>query len=89
MLHNRSLPLWLHRTCNGLLGAGVLLAVGGLGLGAPADGWRHILARCLIWASVPVGIALVALTRRFSLVEGVAGDMGYDELRETDKDEPA
>ena len=88
MVHNRYLPLWLHRLCNGVLGAAVLLGVAGIWFGEPADSWRWILSRCLMWLSIPVGIILAAVARRFSVVEGVAGGDGYDELHESEDKKP-
>jgi hypothetical protein len=58
----------------------VLLGIGSIWYGEPAGTWRHVLSRCLIWSSIPVGIIMALLARRFSIVEGVAGGDGYDEL---------
>ncbi|HTV42908.1 MAG TPA: hypothetical protein VMF08_20250 [Candidatus Sulfotelmatobacter sp.] len=80
MIHNRYLPLWLHRLCNGFFGAALLAGVGSIWFDAPPDSWLHLLSRVLIWSSIPVGIILAVLARRFSIVEGVAGGEGYDEL---------
>ena len=82
MIHNRYLPLWLHRVCNGVFGAAVLLGIGSIWFGAPAGSWRHVLSRCFIWSSIPAGIVLALVARRLSIVEGVAGGEGYDELQE-------
>jgi hypothetical protein len=84
MIHNRYLPLCLHRVCNGVLGAVVLVGLGSIWFGEPAGSWRHFLSRCLIWSSLPVSIILAVMARRFSIVRGVAGGDGYDELREKD-----
>ena len=83
MIHNRYLPLWLHRVCNGLFGAVVVLGLSSIWLGEPADSWWHVLSRCLAWSSIPVAIILAVVAKRFSIVEGVAGGEGYDELHET------
>jgi len=88
MIHNRYLPLWLHRVCNGLFCAVLLIGIGSIWIGEPADSWRHTLALCLMWASIPVGIILALVARRFSIVQGVAGGDGYDELHETDDKKP-
>jgi hypothetical protein len=88
MIHNRYLPLWLHRVCNGVFGAVLLIGIGSIWFGEPAETWRHIVSRCLIWASIPVGITLALIARRFSIVQGVAGGDGYDELHETDDKKP-
>jgi hypothetical protein len=82
MIHNRYLPLWLHRLCNATLGVAVLLTIGSSLFGEPAGSWKHILSRYLIWSSIPAGIILALAARRFSIVEGVAGGDGYDELHE-------
>jgi len=75
MLHNRYLPDWLHRVANGAVG-GVLCSLAALAivrfLGAPL---------CALWFVPPVVLICTALDpRRFSLVEGCAGDLGYDGL---------
>jgi len=88
MIHNRYLPLWLHRVCNGVFGAALLLGIGSIWFGEPAGSWRHFLSRCLIWSSIPVGIILALFARRFSIVQGVAGGEGYDELHERDDEKP-
>jgi len=87
MIHNYYLPLWLHRICNGLFGAALLVGFGSIWLGMPTDSWQNIVTACLIWLSIPVGIILALASHRFSIVEGVAGEEGYDELRES-RDEP-
>jgi hypothetical protein len=83
MIHNRYLPLWLHRVCNGVLGTAVLLGIGSIWFGEPSGNWKQVLSGCLIWSSIPVGITLATMARRFSIVEGVAGGDGYDELHES------
>ena len=80
MIHNRYLPSWLHRVCNGLFGAAVLIGVSSFWFGAPEGTWRHVLSRCLIWSSIPAGIILALVVPRCSIVEGVAGGDGYDEM---------
>lgn len=75
MLHNRYLPDWLHRAANGIFGSGLssLVAIAAMRiLGAPL--W-------ILWLVLPVALLCTVLDpRRFSLVEGCAGDIGYDEL---------
>jgi hypothetical protein len=88
MIHNRHLPLWLHRVCNGVFGAVLLASIGSVWFGEPAGSWRHFLSRCLIWSSVPAGIILALVARRCSIVRGVAGRDGYDELHEADDKKP-
>jgi hypothetical protein len=89
MIHNRYLPLWLHRVCNGVFGAVLLIGIGSIWFGAPEETWRHIVSRCAIWASGPVGITLALVAHRFSIVQGVAGRDGYDELHHADDKKPA
>ena|SRR2546421_3894774 len=80
MIHNRHLPMWIHRVCNGMLGAVALADLSSIWFAEPPGTWRYILLRCLLWGSVPAGIALACLAHRFSIVDGVAGAEGYDEL---------
>jgi len=75
VLHNRYLPDWVHRLTNGVIG-GLLsllaLVVAVRALGAPLG---------VLWVTLPVVACCAAFNpRRFSLVEGCAGDLGYDEL---------
>ncbi len=75
MLHNRYLPDWLHRFANGAIGAGLssLAVVAAVGVLAMPLG--------TLWFVLPAALVCTALDpRRFSLVEGCAGDLGYDEL---------
>ena len=39
----------------------------------------------LLWLSVPIGIILACVAHRFSIVEGCAGDAGYDGLETSDE----
>lgn len=80
MLHNCYLPDWIHRLANGAIGgllasAAVCAAVSGAGASFEAF-WSVPLV-----ASICMGIN----PRRFSLVEGCAGDLGYDELVDDDR----
>jgi len=88
MIHNRHLPLWLHRICSGVFGAALLIGIGSIWFGEPPGSWQHVLSRGLIWASIPVGIILAVVAGRISIVEGVAGGDGYDELDKTDDQKP-
>jgi hypothetical protein len=85
MIHNRYLPLWLHQVCNGVLGAALLAGLSSIWFGEPAGSWKHFVSRCLIWSSIPVGIILAFAARRLSIVQGVAGEDGYDELHHEDE----
>ena len=63
------------------------LALLGLGFLGQADGsWRHLISLCVIILSVPAGIASACLVHRFSIVEGLAGDVGYEDLEEKHDD---
>lgn len=87
MSDKRYLPLWLHRIFNGLFPAALLAGFGSCWIGEPTGSWRHILSLCLLWSSIPVGLALAAITHRFSIVEGLAGEIGYKE-DEMDDEKP-
>jgi hypothetical protein len=83
VLHNRYLPDWVHRLANGAIG-GVLSSLAASAavrvLGAPLGAF---------WCVLLVALLCTALnSRRFSLVEGCAGDLGYDELLDDGADEP-
>lgn len=86
MIHNRYLPMWLHRLCCGVLGAVALAGVGSIWFAEPSGSWRHFVSRCLVWGSIPVGIVLACIAHRFSIVEGLAGGEGYDELQDGNED---
>lgn len=86
MSDKRYLPLWLHRIFNGLFPAVLLAGLGMFWYGEPVGSWRHIVSICLIWSSLPVGIVFAIITRRFSVVEGVAGEVGYEEEEPSDKE---
>jgi hypothetical protein len=87
MIHNRYLPESLHRVCNA--------AVGFFGVGAASFCVNaHIALRFqtvgLIAAVILTILATCLLAivnpKRFSVVEGIAGDVGYDELAENRRD---
>lgn len=79
-MHNRRLPEWLHRVVNALVVAGLWAAATAyLWLSAqPSSVWRTVTASAL---SLTPLILIVMLFVRYSLVRGVAGEDGYDELR--------
>ena len=84
-LHNCYLPLWLHRVCNGALGTVASATLASVGLSYfPSDHLLYQLSSILLYLSVPIGIFLAAVAPRFSIVQGLAGDAGYDELIEDD-----
>ncbi len=74
-MHNRYLFDWVHRLANGVIGGllSMLASVVAVRvLGAPLG---------VLWVAIPVVVCGAAISpRRFSLVEGCAGDLGYDEL---------
>lgn len=80
MIHNRYLPAWLHRCCNGLFGIVACLGIASLGFGSAPGSWLQVGSLWLIYASLPVGAVLFFVAPRFSIVEGLAGGEGYDEL---------
>jgi len=82
MIHNRYLPVWLHRACCGGLGAAAFAGLGSIWVGEPSGTWGYFVSRCLMWGSVPAGIVLACIAPRFSIVEGLAGGEGYDELHD-------
>jgi len=64
-----------------------MLALGGMSFSGQADGsWRHLIALCLIVLSIPAGIFFACMAHRFSIVEGLAGDVGYEDLDEKHDD---
>jgi|SRR5690348_7207878 len=84
-IRNHFLPLWLHRIACGVFVA-LILALGGMSFLGRVDGsWRHLIALCLIILSIPVGLLCACMAHRFSIVEGVAGDVGYEDLDESKK----
>ena len=89
MIHNRYLPRWVHRLCNGLLGAALCAGIASIGIGQRPDSWIHVGSRWLLLASVPVGVILAAVAHRLSIVEGVAGGDGYDKLHDTNDHKPS
>ena len=67
--------------CGGF--ATVALALLGLNwLSQPPGSWRHIVSLCLLISSLPIGVIFACLAHRFSIVQGLAGDVGYEDLDE-------
>ena len=85
-VRNHYLPRWLHRIACGGFGAMVLALPGLNWLGEPAGSWRHIVGLYLLFLSIPVGVVLACIAHRFSIVEGLAGDVGYEDLEEKPRD---
>ena len=79
------LPIWMHRIFNGLFGAALFAGFASVWSGEPSGTWRSVVSQSLLWLSIPVGIILAAIAHRFSIVEGVAGEIGYEERDETNK----
>jgi hypothetical protein len=90
MFTNRYLPQWLHRVACGVTGAAVsaAIAVGGLRY-FDTDGWLRTASTVLLWLSIPIGVVMAFVAHRFSIVEGCAGDVGYDDLDSEHEDKPA
>jgi hypothetical protein len=86
MSDKRYLPRWLHRVFSGLFSGALLAGFGTCWLGDPEGSWRHVVSLCLLWSSVAIGIVFAAITHRFSIVEGLAGEVG-DEEDETERPE--
>jgi hypothetical protein len=78
-IHNRFLPEWLHRIVNALLVACLWgTATGYLWLSAqPNSVWRTVTGLAV---SLTPFILVAMLFVRYSIVRGVAGENGYDEL---------
>ena len=85
MITNRYLPQWLHQVACGAIGAAITAAIasGGLRYFA-ADSWLRMASGVLLWLSIPIGIVLACVAHRFSIVEGCAGDVGYEDLESDD-----
>ncbi len=80
-LHNRYLPQWGHRIANGVMASLCLTFIGALGVSNLAGEsllWRACLV--LLYASPAGLLASCADPARFTLVEGIAWEDGYDEL---------
>jgi heme A synthase len=88
MIRNRYLPRWLHRVACGMFGAAVLAFLGLNWLGQPSGSWQHILSLCFLVLSIPVGVILACVAHRFSIVEGLAGDVGYEDSEAKQDDKP-
>ena len=86
IIRNRYLPQPLHRIACGVIGAAVSAPIASAGLRCfELDSSLHIASKVLLWLSVPIGIILACVAHRFSIVEGCAGDAGYDGLETNDE----
>jgi hypothetical protein len=79
-IRNHYIPLWLHRVACGGFATAMLALIGMSCLGQADGSWRHLICLCLIISSVPVGFFCACVAHRFSIVEGLAGDVGYEDL---------
>ena len=80
MIHNRRLPTWVHRLAQGLLSLAVTLTF--VALAAPYAGRGPLswLVFGLFFLSPVLAVLAAYLAPRHSLMEGIAGEDGYDEL---------
>jgi hypothetical protein len=88
-IHNRYLPPGIHRIANGVMAALGLALVGSVGSGFVPGGslpWKAAVLLFMLSAPIGLLIALLIDPRKFSLVEGVAGEDGYDELEAEEPD---
>ncbi len=75
------MPQCWHRIACAVIGAAVAATIASAGLSYFEPGSLMSKAsRVLLWSSVPIGIILGAVAHRFSVVEGCAGDAGYEGL---------
>jgi hypothetical protein len=81
-IHNRYLSSGIHRLFNGLFGAVIAAGIGTAGVSfLSPENPLQVPSAWLLLLSPLVGVALMLLNpNRFSLVRGLAGDAGYDEL---------
>jgi len=81
-IHNRFLPSVVHRGFNALVGGSILVLVAMLGLTSLSpQSWLWEAPWVVLFAAAPVSVVLLFVNPdRFSLVQGVAGADGYDEL---------
>ncbi len=80
-IRNRYLPQWLHRLACGVVGAAIVAVAASAGLRYCQDGtWLHTASGVLLFLGIPVGIILACVAHRFSIVEGSAGGLGYEDL---------
>jgi len=81
-IHNRYLPQWLHRLFNAVLVGALSVTLGIVGLTAfstiPVLSW---LFAGLLFGSPLLAVAAALMAHKFSVVRGIAGTDGYDELK--------
>jgi hypothetical protein len=80
-IRNHYLPQWLHRLACGAITAALAgtIAIGGLRY-FDADSWLHTASVVLLWSNIPIGLVFACVAHRFSVIEGCAGDIGYEGL---------
>jgi len=89
MIRNRYLPQPLRRIASGILGAAVTATIACVALRyVESDSWWHTASEVLLWLSVPIGVVLSFIAHRFSLVEGCAGEAGYENLESDNESKP-
>jgi hypothetical protein len=80
-LHNRCLTQWVHRIANGVMASLLLAFAGACGtttLACDSLPWK--VSVVLLYASPTGMLASLLNPSKFTLVEGIAGEDGYDEL---------
>jgi len=80
-VHNRYIPQWPHRLFNAVLVGALSVTLGVLGLSifsnVPPLSW---LFAGLLFGSPLLALAAAVMAHKFSIVQGIAGKDGYDEL---------
>jgi hypothetical protein len=75
VLHNMYLPGWIHRFANGAIGG-----IAGIGAGMVAMRYYSAPVSALWLGALTFAVAAAFDPKRFTLVEGCAGEVGYNEL---------
>ena len=89
MINNRRLPQWLHRLACGTISAALTATIASVGLHYfDVGSWLRTASLVLLWLSTPVGAVFACVAGRFSIVEGCAGDVGYEDLDSKREDKP-
>jgi hypothetical protein len=90
MITNRYLPQWLHRVACGVIAAALVATLASAGLPySDAESWLQMASRPLLWLTIPVGLVAASAAHRFSIVEGCAGEVGYEDLDSDHNDNPS
>ena len=81
VIHNRFLPGWLHRIFCGLFGAVVFVTLWAWLLSVvPTEALAFEALHSAIWLTPVVSLLCFLAAPRISVVRGLAGEAGYDEL---------